>query len=539
MTKRILSLVLAVLMVTAAFGIPAAAHPTTQNAVTLDSILAQLGSTAVERSVVINTVVVVDKDTTIPANVTVNVGTNGIMVITAKLTVYGTLNASSTQLIVSGDGAIVYKNSPAPNEYWIKYDPNYPWTYFPMSGPYCTVCARPSVAWCPTCSDYHCHVCKSHLPGTTLPDNNQYCPTHKCEKMYCTMCRQYYCPAHAGGVHGYDPVNKTCVIVPYTNVSYCRVHTDVKIQYCDYCNEYYCPQCDGGVHVLNPYTGICYIYNGGNFIPPFGDNIIPDWWYDYYFNNKWDYIYVPGYGFIIPSYFCTAPKASIASGTSVTAGTTVTLTTTTVGAVIYYTTDGSIPTASSKIYTGPIEIKEDMVIRAIAVSRFHASSDVATFKYTVKKATLPNVFTDVKNNPKLVEALNILLDNKVIEKAAKFNPNGTVSWKDLSTYLKAIGADPAKSSVKETDFKNKDVLTYEEMVVACYRVLFANKMIRSSHSGNQILNNLKHIDEITDKALTKAAYKAMIEKEALLELDFRPKENATRAYLAYMISIFC
>lgn len=45
----------------------------------------------------------------------------------------------------------------------------------------------------------------------------------------------------------------------------------------------------------------------------------------------------------------------------------VTLTSNTPGTQIYYTTDGSIPSKNSTLYSGPIEVNEDLTIKALAV----------------------------------------------------------------------------------------------------------------------------------------------------------------------------
>ncbi|CAM5191644.1 LTD domain-containing protein OS=Ureibacillus acetophenoni OX=614649 GN=SAMN05877842_101164 PE=4 SV=1 [Ureibacillus acetophenoni] len=66
------------------------------------------------------------------------------------------------------------------------------------------------------------------------------------------------------------------------------------------------------------------------------------------------------------------------------AGTKITLSTSTVGAQIYYTTDGTVPTiATGKLYEGPITIDDDTTIKAIAVKDGLSNSEVSEFTYTV------------------------------------------------------------------------------------------------------------------------------------------------------------
>ena len=76
------------------------------------------------------------------------------------------------------------------------------------------------------------------------------------------------------------------------------------------------------------------------------------------------------------------PTASPA-GSAVTAGTTVALTTATAGADIYYTTDGSTPTAASTLYSAPIAVDAAMTIKAIAVMTGMDDSDVMEETYTI------------------------------------------------------------------------------------------------------------------------------------------------------------
>ena len=82
-----------------------------------------------------------------------------------------------------------------------------------------------------------------------------------------------------------------------------------------------------------------------------------------------------------PAVTVAAPTFTPAAG-NYTAAQSVTLATTTEGATIYYTIDGTEPTAESLIYQNPIEIAENTTIKAIAVLGENVSA-VSTANYEI------------------------------------------------------------------------------------------------------------------------------------------------------------
>jgi len=78
------------------------------------------------------------------------------------------------------------------------------------------------------------------------------------------------------------------------------------------------------------------------------------------------------------------PKANLAPGTY--KGTkTVKLTTSVSGAKIYYSTDPKAPTNKFKVYTGPLKISKTTTLRIYVAKSGYSSSDIAVYKYTIKK----------------------------------------------------------------------------------------------------------------------------------------------------------
>ena len=91
----------------------------------------------------------------------------------------------------------------------------------------------------------------------------------------------------------------------------------------------------------------------------------------------------------IPPQTVATPAFSPDAGTY-TEAQSVTISCETTGATIYYTTDGSNPSASSTAYSGAITVGETTTIKAIAVKEGMTDSSVASTTYTISEGPEPS-----------------------------------------------------------------------------------------------------------------------------------------------------
>lgn len=104
-----------------------------------------------------------------------------------------------------------------------------------------------------------------------------------------------------------------------------------------------------------------------------------------------------------------APEGGI-----VAKGTEVTLTAAD-GAVIYYTTDGTVPNMGSAKYQQPIVITQDMTIKAYAVQEHYESSEVTTVSYQVKVVPSYEVTFDLQGHGQQIAPVTVEEGRKLPE----------------------------------------------------------------------------------------------------------------------------
>ena len=100
-----------------------------------------------------------------------------------------------------------------------------------------------------------------------------------------------------------------------------------------------------------------------------------------------DFSNTPSMGCYEYAELAAKPAFDVESGTAFYPTTNVALSCATEGATIYYTTDGSRPTASSTPYTGPIEVSATTTIKARAYAQDLGPSGITTAMYTFKRPT--------------------------------------------------------------------------------------------------------------------------------------------------------
>lgn len=151
------------------------------------------------------------------------------------------------------------------------------------------------------------------------------------------------------------------------------------------------------------------------------------------------------------------------------ASASVTLRTATAGAQIYYTTDGSQPSATSGIlYAGPISVTTSQTIQAVGMKQSMGNSAVTSAQYTIKVSAA--AITDAEVD----DARNALARAKEVD-ADYFDPdNYDAARQLLEEGISLRVSDPATARQKLSDCKEKADLAFANSVQKYAAVMAAN-----------------------------------------------------------------
>jgi hypothetical protein len=192
----------------------------------------------------------------------------------------------------------------------------------------------------------------------------------------------------------------------------------------------------------------------------------------------------------------------------------VTLSAATPGAAIYYTTDGSIPTASSALYSEAIPVENSEVILAVSVAQGYTNSVLATAGYVITTITGPSIPSNAITEAALqllpnwkfnhdpgtqgasIGAMTLVTDPSLSGEAAKFVSSFT-NWGG-EIYSKSYGTDPnatnfvydaevwieAGSAVGNLEMDNNQVIANGDTVIYAFQCAgSSNTWDYSSNAG--------------------------------------------------------
>jgi hypothetical protein len=182
------------------------------------------------------------------------------------------------------------------------------------------------------------------------------------------------------------------------------------------------------------------------------------------------------------------------AGGTYTSAQSVTITDATAGATIYYTTNGTTPTASSTVYSGAITVSSSETIEAIAVASGFSNSAVASATYNIN---LPAAATPVISPAAgtYSSAQSVTITDSTAGATIYYTTNGTTPTAASSVYSGAItvsASETVEAIAVATGFSASAVATqaYVIQVVAPSYTLAANPSsltIKSGSSGTTVI----------------------------------------------------
>jgi len=155
-----------------------------------------------------------------------------------------------------------------------------------------------------------------------------------------------------------------------------------------------------------------------------------------------------------------SPKAATYTSTQ-----SVTITDTMAGAAIYYTTNGTNPTTSSTLYTGPISVSSTETLKAIAVASGYSNSSVATSAYTIAAAA--PVFSP--NAGSYSSAQSVTISDSTPGATIHYTTDGTTPTTSSTLYSGPVlvsSTETLKAMAVATGYGNSSVTTANYIISA-------------------------------------------------------------------------
>jgi LysM repeat protein len=155
-----------------------------------------------------------------------------------------------------------------------------------------------------------------------------------------------------------------------------------------------------------------------------------------------------------------APTFSPAAG-SYTSSQSVTISDATAGTTIYYTTNGTMPTTSSSVYSGAITVSATETLEAIAVETGYTNSPAATAAYTISGSALPApTFSPAAGS--YTSSQSVTISDATAGTTIYYTTNGTMPTTSSSVYNSAItvsATETLEATAVETGYTNSAVTT--------------------------------------------------------------------------------
>ena len=163
-----------------------------------------------------------------------------------------------------------------------------------------------------------------------------------------------------------------------------------------------------------------------------------------------------------------APKCSVVSASG---GKKLTLSSN--GGTIYYTTDGSAPTAKSTKYTGPITLTNGVTLRAIAVSGNYAGHKEIQYTVSVPQAAKPTASVSGTSDSGYVSAGSTVTLSAASGAKIYYTTDGSTPTNESAVYsgpIKLTQDTTIKAYASVSGMRDSDLLTVSYKVGTFYTI---------------------------------------------------------------------